>query len=138
MVIEQWVASPIPSEGRSVVREGQVVIDCLGNMNIVDRIVLRLEELGDPVGGGSGVVTTDGDQELYVILLEKRKVEILLKVLVSRLETAHLEVGTTPVEISVSLEEIDVLDAGIFVEQSAVAFMESDDSEAFIKESLGD
>ena len=106
-------------------------------MDVVDRVVLRLEELGDPVGRGGGVVATDGHEKLHVVVLEKGQVEILLKILISGLETAHLEVGSSPVEISVSLEEIDVLRAGVLMEEAAVAFVESNDPVAVRKERLG-
>ena len=87
-------------------------------IKVMDRIVLGFEELGDPVGCGCRVVTSDGNQELDIVVLEESEVEILLEVLVGRLEAAHLKVGASPVEISVGLEEIDVLSARRLAEES--------------------
>ena len=87
-------------------------------MDIADGIALGLEELGDPVGGGSGVVSAHGHKQLDVVVLEETEVEVVLEIIVSRLETAHLQIGASPVEIGVSLEEVDILDAGVLVEKS--------------------
>ena len=132
-----FVLGRVETESRGIIREREVIIDRLGDVDVVDRIVLGLKEFGDPVGGGGGVVATDSYQELHIVVLEKSQVEILLEILVGRLETAHLEIGSSPVEIGVRLEEVDVLVARVLVEQAAVALMESNDSETVGKECLG-
>ena len=124
--------------GGGGVRQRKVVINRLRNVDVADSIARGLKELGDPVGCGGGVVSTHGDEKLNIVVLEKGQVEILLEILVSRLEAAHLEVGSTPVEVGVSLEEIDVFGAGVLTEESGVAFVKSDDPVAVGKESLGD
>ena len=121
------VLGGVESEGRGVVRQWKVVIDRLRDVDVVDRVVLGLKELGDSVGCGGCVVTAYSNEKLHIVVLEEGKVEILLEILVGRLETAHLEVGTTSVEVSVSLEEIDVFGAGLLTEESGVAFVKSDD-----------
>ena len=106
--VGSFVLCRIESECRSVVRKRKVIVDSLGDMDVADRIVLCLEEFGDPVGCRCSVITSDGHQELDVVVLEEGEVEIILEIIISGLETAHLEVGTTPVEIGISLEEVDV------------------------------
>ena len=106
-------------------------------MDVVDRIVLRFEELGYPVGCGCGVVASDGHQELDVVVLEQGEVEVLLEILVGGLETAHLEIGTATVEIGVCLEEIDVFGAGSLGEKAAVTAMQADNTVTVGQESLG-
>ena len=133
-----FVLGGIETEGRGVSGQRQVVVDGLGNVDVLDGILLGLEELGDAVGRGSGIVTADGNQQLDVVLLEEGEVEVLLEILVRGFETAHLEVGTAPVEIGVRLEEIDILDAGILAEKSAVTAMQADNTEAVGQEGLSD
>ena len=79
----------------------------------MDRIMLGLKELGDTVGRRSGIVAADGHQKLDIVVLEEGEIEILLEILVRRFETAHLKIGTAPVEVSVCFEKINVLSAGI-------------------------
>ena len=79
-------------------------------MNVSDRVFLSLQELGYPVSGRSSIVATYGHQELDVVLGEEFQVKVLFEVFVGRLETAHLKVTATSVEVSVRLEKVDVLD----------------------------
>ena len=128
----------VESEGRSVVRKRKVVVNGLGDVDIVYRILLLFQELGNTVGCRSSVVSADGDKKLDVVVLEEVKIEILLEILVGRLEAAHLEIRTATVEVGVSLEEIQVFGAGIFAEESAVASVKADYPITIAQESLGD
>ena len=121
----------IVSESRSIVRKRKVVVDSLRAVDIGDRIMLGCEELGNPVGSGGSIVAADCHKKLYVVVLEQVKVEILLEILVSRLEPAHFEIGASPVEIPVRLEEIYVLDAGVPAEKSGISAVKADDPVAF-------
>ena len=115
----------IESESRSVVRQRQIIVDGLRHVNIVNRILFCLKEFCNPVSRRSSVVASDSDKQLHVVLLEKLEVEIFLEILIGRLETAHLQVGTTSVEIRICLEEIDVFSARMIVEKSGVAFVQA-------------
>ena len=113
-----------------------VVVDGLGHVDVRDRILLRGEELGDAVRGGSGVVATHGHEEFDVVVLEQGEVEVLLEILVGGLETAHLQVTAAPVEVGVCLEEVDVLGARALGEQAAVTAVQADYPVTFGKERL--
>ncbi len=82
-------------------------------MNVGYGIVLRLEEFGDAVGRRSGVVAAHGYEQLHVVVLKEREVEILLEILVGRLETAHGEVRSALIEDVVGLYEVEILVTGI-------------------------
>ena len=107
-------------------------------MDVRDRILLRGEELGDAVRGGSGVVTAHGHEQLDVVVLEQAQVEVLLEILVGGLETAHLQVAAAPVEVGVRLEEVDVLGARVLAEKAAVTAVQADDTVTVGKERLRD
>ena len=87
-----FVLCRVVAESRGVVRKREVVVDGLWTVDVGDRVVLCCQELGNPVGSGSGIVTTYGHKKLDVVLLEELKIEILLEILVGRLETAHLKI----------------------------------------------
>lgn len=61
-------------------------------MYVCNRIALGSQELGNPVGSGGRVVATYGHEKLDIVVLEEVKVEVLLKILVGRFETAHLKI----------------------------------------------
>ena len=61
-------------------------------MNVGNRIALGSQELGNPVCSGGSVVTTYGHEKFDIVVLEQVKVEVLLKILVGRFETAHLKI----------------------------------------------
>ena len=61
-------------------------------MYVCDRIALGSQELGNPVGSGGSVVASDGHEKLDIVVLEEVKIEVLLKILVGRFETAHLKI----------------------------------------------
>ncbi len=130
------IFSRVESESRSVMRQRKIIINRLRDVDVVDRIVLCFKELGDSVGCGSCVVTTYGHEKLHVVVLEQGKVEVLLEILVSRFEAAHLKVRTASVEVGISLEEIDVFGASLLAEESSVAFVETDYPVAVRKESF--
>ena len=132
-----FILGGVEAEGRRVVRKRQVVVDRLGDVDVLDRILLGFEELGDAVRGGCGIIAADGDQKLDVVLLEESEVEILLEILVRRFESAHLEIGTSPVEISVRLEEVEIFRARVLAEEAGVSAMEADDTVTVGKERLG-
>ncbi len=121
-----FVLRGVESEGRGVVRQRKVVVDGLGHVDVCDRILLRGQELGDAVRGGSGVVTTHGHEELDVVVLEQGEVEVLFEILVGGLETAHLQIAAAPVEVGVGLEEVDVLGARGLREETAVTAVQAD------------
>ena len=108
----------IVAECRSIRRKRKVIVNGLWTMNVCDRITLGCQELGNPVGGGSGIVPSDGHEKFDIVVLEEDKVEVLLKLLVSRFETAHFEIGTTPVPETVSDEEIEILSACVLAEEA--------------------
>ena len=130
------VLGAVEAEGRGVLRQRKVVVDGLGHVDVVDGILLGFQELGDAVGRGGGVVAAHGHQQLDVVVLEQAQVEVLFKILVGGLETAHLEVGTAAVEVGVGLEEIDVLGAGSLGEQAAVTAVQADYTITIAKEGL--
>ena len=106
-------------------------------MDVVDGILLGLQEFGNAVGRGSGIVTTNGNEEFDVVVLEQAQVEVFLKILVGGFETAHLQVGTATVEVSVCFEEIDVLGTGSLGEKAAVTAMQADHTVTVGQEGLG-
>ena len=116
----------IVAESRSIGRERKVVVDGLRAVDVGDRIVLCSQEFGNPVCSGSCVVAAYGNEKLDVVVLEEVKVEILFEILVSRLETAHFEVGTAPVPETVCDEEIEIFGACILAEQTGVAAVKAD------------
>ena len=61
-------------------------------MYVCDRIALGSQELGNPVCSGGRVVTAYGHEKFDIVVLEQVKVEVLLKILVGRFETAHLKI----------------------------------------------
>ena len=109
--MSSFVLGGVESEGRIIVRKRKVVVDCLRDVNVGDRVLLCLEELGDSVCSGSGIIATYGNQKFDVVLGEKFEVEVVLKIGVGWLETAHLKIRTATVEVGVSLVEIEILDA---------------------------
>ena len=136
--VRALVLGGIKTESRGVVRQRKVVVDSLGNVDVVDRILLGLQELGDAVCRGCGIVTAYGHQELDVVVLKQAQVEIFFEILVSGLETAHLQIAAAPVEISIRLEEVNVFRAGSLGEKTAVTAVQSDDAVTVGEESLGD
>ena len=100
--------------------------------------MLGLKELGDAVGRRGGIVAADGYKQLDVVLLEERKVEILLEILVRGLETAHRQVRSALIEDVVGLEEVEILVTGIGVEKTRITVMQTDYAITFCKECLGD
>jgi hypothetical protein len=135
--VRAFLLGRIESKCRCIVGQGQVVIDGLGDVYIGDRILLGLEEFGDTVGRRSGIVATYGDKQLDIVLLEELQVKALLEIFVRGFETAHLKIGTAPVEIRISLEEIDVLDTGIIVEEAAVSTVQTYNAIAAFDECFG-
>ena len=131
------VLGAVETEGRGVLRQREVVVNGLGNVDVMDGILLGFQELGDAVGGGSGVVTTYGDQQFDLVVLEQGQVEVLFKILVGGLETAHLEIGAAAIEIGVGLEEIDFLGAGRRAEKAAVTAVKADYAESVVQEGFG-
>ena len=127
----------VVAEGGAGVGQRQVVVDGLGNVDVGDGIVLVGQELGDAVGGGSGVVAADGDEELDLVVGEELEVEALLEVLGRGFEAAHFEDAATLVEYLVGGEEVEVLHAGLVGEEGTVAAVETDDAETVAEEGLG-
>ena len=85
-----------------------------------------------------GVISADGDQKLDVVVSEELEVEMMLEVVISRLETAHHQIGTAAVVDVVGQEEVDVDMAGVLAEKALVALMQADDPVPLCQESLGD
>ncbi len=86
-------------------------------MDVCDWVLLLFEELRNAVRSRSGVVTSNGYEQLDVVLHEEVEVEILSEVLVRGLETAHGEERSTSVEDVVCQHEVDVGRFGRWVEE---------------------
>ena len=124
----------VVAEGGAAVGEREVVVDGLGDVDVGNGIVLVGQELGDTVGCRSGIVATNGDKELNLVVGEELEVETLLEVLGSGFEAAHFQDRTTFVENLISCEEIKILHAGFLGEQSRIATMKANDAIAVAKE----
>ena len=135
--VRALVFGGVEAEGRGVVRQREVIVDRLGDVDVGDGILLVLQELRDAVGRGGGVVAADGHQQLDVVVREQGQVEILLEILVRGLEAAHLKIGAPAVEVGVSLEKVEVLGARAGAEEAAVAAVEADDTITAGQEGLG-
>ena len=85
-----FVLGGVESKGGAVARQRKVVVNGLGNVDVLDGEILGSKELCDTVCGRSGIVSSNGNQELDVVVLEQAQVEIVLEVCVSGFETAHL------------------------------------------------
>ena len=75
-----FVLGGVETESGGIAGKRKVVVDGLGDVDVADGILLGLKEFGDAVGRRSGVVSTNGDKELDVVVLEQGQVEILLEV----------------------------------------------------------
>lgn len=64
------------AEGRNTVGQGQVVVDGFRNVDVLNLHVIGGKEFRYAVGGGSGIVATDGDQQLHIVADEKIRIEI--------------------------------------------------------------
>jgi hypothetical protein len=98
--------------------------------------VLGLEELGDTVGRGCGIIAADGDEELDVVALKEFEVEVLFEIFVGRFEAAHLKVAATSVEVGVRLEEVYLLGTGSLAEKAGISAVEADYAITIGKECL--
>ena len=107
-------------------------------MDVGDGVFLGLEELGDAVCRRSGVIAADRHEQLDVVVGEELEVEVVLKIGVGGLETAHLQERTALVEDAVGHRVVDVYGAGRGVEQARVAFVEADYAVSLAEERLGD
>ena len=126
----------IAERGRSF-GQGQVVVDGLRHVDVGDRIFLLLEELGDAVRGRSGIVSAHRHQQFHIVRREEIEVEIVGEILVRRLETAHLQVGTAPVEDVVGQEIVYIHHPGILLEKPRVAFVQTDHTVTLLQKRLG-
>ena len=133
-----FVLGRLITERRRSLREREVVVDGLGDVDVGDGVFLGLEELGDTVGGRSRVVAADGHQQFDVVVGEELEVEVVLEIRVLGFETAHLQERTSLVEDAVGHRVVDVYGAGRGVEQARVAFVQADDAIALAQERFGD
>ena len=91
------------------------------------------QELGQPIGGGGGVVAADGHQYLDVVAFEKVGTEFF----VGRFVTAHYERRTAPAVDVVGRFEIEIDEIGFVAHEAFVAAVESDHFVAVLAEYLG-
>ncbi len=99
--------------------------------------MLDLEELGNAVGGGGGVVATHGNQQFHVVFGEESKVEVVLEIGVGGFETAHFEHGAAAVEDVIGHKEVDVHSTRIVGKKCRITAVETYHAVAVAQESLG-
>jgi hypothetical protein len=78
--------------------------------------------LGEPVGSGCRIITTDGYQQLHTVFFE----EISIELIVTRFVPAHLQCRTTATVDLVRILEIEVFECLLLSEQTLVAPVQAD------------
>ena len=126
------------AECRRALGQREVVVDGLRDVDVCDGVFLGLEELGDAVCRGGGVIAADGYEQLDVVVGEELEVEVVLEIRILGFEAAHLQERTSLVEDSVGHGVVDVDGTGRRVEKSGIALVEADHAITFADESFGD
>ena len=132
------VLGRLVTERRRSLREREVVVNGLGNVDVGDGVFLGLEELGDAVRRRGGIVAADRDEQLDVVVGEEFEVEVVLEIRILGFEPAHLQERTALVEDAVGHRIVDVHGAGRGVEQARVAFVQADHAVTFAQERFCD